>query len=303
MDVIPQNVHWLIPEENVPCDVFLHFRGQFPLVLAAGQPVTLTILDKLAKANCSHIYHRRGDIDSWSSWASRRHQAQSAVGAKEIDQEAKFGNKRAELISYLRKSVLKKSEGIQELDHALKSGLEILLKVVRSPMLDWYFHQFHEPPNLFQHNARVALTATVFALMQTKATEKEIESFLFASLIHELEGDPATSISTIASQETIAALANSKRPVPEAVIKHIQFHDELCSGKGFPGNCKKSQIPPLGRIFTLFNHFDHYRLKDAGSRRARFDQARKLMTARKDDYAEEFWDDFWAFWEKHLEIV
>jgi len=303
MDVIPQNVHWLIPEENVPCDIFLHFRGQFPLVLAAGQPVTLTILDKLAKANCVHIYHRRGDSDTWNTWANRRHETKFAVRENGGDQEAKFGNKRAELISYLRRSVIKKSEGSPELDYALKIGLEVLMKVVRSPMLDWYFHQFHEPPNLLQHNARVALTAVVFALMHTKSSEEEIESFLFASLIHELEGDPANSISKIASQETLAALASSKRPVPEAVIRHIQFQDELCSGKGFPSNCTKNQIPTLGRIFTLFNHFDHYRLKDAVSRRARFEQARKLMTARQDDYADEFWDAFWAFWEKHMEVV
>lgn len=303
MDVIPQNVHWLLPEESVPCDIFLHFRGQFPLVLNSGKTVTTDVLEKLAKAKCSYVYVRQSDTPAWNAWKVKRHETALVVSKEKSAPEDRFGNKRAELISYLRKSVQKKSEGAKELDAALKSGLESLLKVVRSPMLDWYFHQFHEPPNLFFHNARVALTSATFAFLHSKTTEKEIESFIFASLIHELEGDPLTSINTIVSQETLAALEKSKRPVPEEVIDFIQLHDELCSGKGFPNNCPKEKIPTLGRVFTLFNHFDHYRLKDANSRRARFEQAKKLMTARKGDYDDALWPLFWEFWEKHMEIV
>ena len=40
MDVVPQNLHWLIPEEAAPCDIFLHFRGQNALGLPRGQIIS-----------------------------------------------------------------------------------------------------------------------------------------------------------------------------------------------------------------------------------------------------------------------
>jgi len=305
MDVVPQNVHWLIPEENCPCDIFLHFRGQFPKTVEAGQPFTIATLEKLARAKCYYIYIRKIDLPAWEAWAAKRHAVSAtSLPAKESDESSDlYGNKRAELMSYLRKVVQKRDEADKNLDSALAAATALLQKVINTPMLDWYFQQFHEPPHSFQHNGRVALTTTTFALLYSLAKENELESLIYSTVIHELEGSPETSMKTVASQTTLAQLEKAKHPVPSEVIALIQVQDELCSGKGFPNNRKKNELPLQTRIFSLFNHFDHFRLKDGISRRARFQQAKKQMEARKGDYDQELWESFWDFWENRVEIM
>lgn len=283
MDVVPQNVHWLMPEESVPCDIFLHFRGQFPLLLGSGMPVNAAVLEKLAKIKCTSIYLRRTDLPLWEKWATRRHQTEITLENSEADTKGLYGNKRSELISYIQKSFYPKDENDTDLGQALKTAQELLQKVVRSPMLDWYFHQFHEPPHLLHHNARVAISSATFAVHKKLLNEKEIETAIFSSLIHELEGDPTVNIKFVVSQQTLATLEKSKHPVPEGVIELIRFQDELCSGKGFPKNCTLNSIPLAVRIFTLFNHLDHYKMQDGSSRRARFERAKQTMTARETD--------------------
>jgi response regulator RpfG family c-di-GMP phosphodiesterase len=91
--------------------------------------------------------------------------------------------------------------------------------------------------------------------------------------------------------------------VPQEVIGLIRLHDELFSGKGFPKNIQGKDIPELVRAFSLFNHFDHYRLAASGTRRARFDQAKQKMTARKTDYDPGLWPKFWLFWENSVEAI
>lgn len=62
MDYIPQSVKWLMPEELSPCDIFLHFRGQYAIAVSSGQPFTLPTLTKLAKAGYAHVYVRKADL-------------------------------------------------------------------------------------------------------------------------------------------------------------------------------------------------------------------------------------------------
>ena len=56
MEIVPQHVRWLLPEEPCPCDIFMHFRGQYVMALPAGQPVSFKLLEKLALAKFPNIY-------------------------------------------------------------------------------------------------------------------------------------------------------------------------------------------------------------------------------------------------------
>lgn len=303
MDVIPQNIHWLIPEDQAPCDIFLHFRGQFAQALSRGNPISLPFLEKLAKANYSAFYIKESDLGAWNTWVGKRHPAVSAASKEKEEENNLYGNKRAELLSYMQKSLSARLENKGQLDSAMTGAAELVKKVIRHPMLDWYFQQFHEPPDLLQHNARVAYSTAIFGQLYPLGSEKELESIVFSAIIHELLGDPKESLKTVVSQQTLAQLEKEKQPVPKEVIEMIRLHDELCSGKGFPGNKKRAEIPPLVRVFTLFNHFDHYRQAATGTRRARFDQTKQKMQARMADYDPDLWPRFWDFWERFMEAV
>ena len=58
------------------------------------------------------------------------------------------------------------------------------------------------------------------------------------------------------------------------------------------------------RVFTLFNHFDHYRLMHAGTtRRNRYTKTKESMEERRADYDTDLLPLFWDFWERHVEAV
>lgn len=304
METIAQNVHWLIPEETSPCDIFLQFRGQFALGVGSGKPISFEFLHKLAKARYFHVYIRKEDAGAWETWVKQRHPAEIAPSAEnEPEEAAKYGNKRAEYISYMQKAVIVKDNSDAGLEKSFRSAIQLIQTIVKLPTMDWYFQQFHEPPNLFQHGARVTFPLTIFCLQHKLVTDKALEHLIFSSVIHELEGDPAESMQTVVSQQTLASLEKQGSPVPQEAIALIRLHDELCSGKGFPDNKKIPEIPMPVRVFTLFNHFDHYRLKATGTRRARFEATKRAMESRMADYDPLLWDSFWNFWERQAEAV
>jgi response regulator RpfG family c-di-GMP phosphodiesterase len=309
MDYIPQSVKWLTPEELSPCDIFLHFRGQYAIAVSSGQPFTIPTLTKFAKAGYAHVYVRLKDLPAWNSWVEKRHPIvdapKSDPRSEEKAAEAKslYGNKRAELQSYLQKVITGKNQGEAELRACFDKAMESIQRVCKSPMLDWYFQQFHEPPDLFNHNGRVAYASALFCYLHGLGNDKVIDNLVFSALIHELEGDPATSLKSVVSQTTLASLERNQRPVPQEVIALIRLHDELCSGAGFPNNRKQSEIPIEVRVFTLFNHFDHYRLQATGTRRVRYDRVKQQMMARKQDYDASLLAPFWELWDKHVELV
>lgn len=309
MDVISKNPHWLLPEEACPCDIFLHFRGKYALAISSGQVVSFKVLENMAKANCTRIYIRTQDERAWLAWTEKRHpkanQAEDQAKKKEDEHTQKrlYGNKRAELISYVQKSLNKKAEGDNSLNQAIIDSQKLMQKVVNLPTLDWYFQKFHDPADLFHHCGRVSYGLVLFLKLYNIGTEEEIEVACFSALIHELEGTPKENLKTVVSQQTLDHLEKKGHPVPKEVIEQIQLHDELCSGKGFPNNKKLNQIPMVVRAFTLFNHFDSLRLTNAGTRRSRFERTKEIMEARKEDYDPTLWPLFWMFWENYMEII
>lgn len=305
MEVVSKNVHWLLPEEPIPCDIFLYFRGQYASAVAAGQTVTCRLLEKLSKAHCSHVYIRRTDEPTWNEWTRTRCPRPTPPAEKE-DDDAKnglYGNKRAELLSYVQKAATKKIHDDRAFDDAQRNALALLQKLAKQPQLDWYFNQFHEPPDLFYHCGRVAYFLAIFLYLRKVALEDEIESICYSALIHELSGDLSANAKTVVSQQTLATLEKKRHPVPHEVIQLLELHDELCSGKGFPNNRKRAEIAVVVRAFTLFNHFDAYRALSSGTRRSRFERTKEAMTARQADYDPALWPLFWDFWEKQLEAV
>jgi len=308
MEVVSKNVHWLLPEEPCPCDIFLYFRGQYASALTAGQVIGLPLLEKLAKAQCAHVYIRREHEGLWAAWAAKRYPADapsSQPSAEERENTGKilYGNKRAELLSYVQKSLVKKAEGDKALDEAFDKALNTLQKIVRLPSLDWYFQRFHEPPVLFHHCGRVAFGLAIFLGLRKVATEEEVEAICYSALIHELEGGLDENAKAVVSRQTLEHLEKNQHPVPREVIQCIELHDELYSGKGFPNNRKASEIPVIVRAFSLFNHFDTYRARNSGTRRARFDKTKTTMQARRADFDPTLWILFWEFWERQVEAV
>ena len=305
MEYFPHSVHYLIPDDPSPCDLFLQFRGKFVTGNQKGLPVSVEFLEKLAKAKFSCVYIRGEDAKVWQEWVDTRH-PKVKVGKCEPTNEAalkKYGNKRFEYLGTMQKAIVPRVADDAEVTPACKNSLLAIQKVLRSSSLDWYFHQFHEPPDLFYHSARVTFLSTIFSLLHSPLDGPRLENFIYSMVIHELEGDPAKNLKTVVSEKTIEILEKQRCPVPEEVIEYIRNQDELASGSGFPKQKRGNEVLLEQRIFSFFNHLDHNRLVFTGTRRARLDATRKKMEAAKIDYDSALWNKFWDFLEKEIEVV
>ena len=318
MDFLAQSVIWLSPDANSPCDIHFFFRGQYPLALPAGQPVSFEFLQKLGRAGYSHIYIKVTDEEKWAGWVQQRlgkaenkaeNKAHNNAETKDSARSERdslselYGNKRAEYLSYIQKNLHIKDATKKKIPEAKEKTETLINSVIKSPVLDWYFNKFHEPPDLFYHGARVTYSALLFSVFHGLFDQKKLEDFAFSMIIHEIEGDPAENAKAIVSQVTVDYLAKKKIPVPQSVLDLIRMQDELYSGKGFPKQLKTVQVPMEIRVFSYFNLFDHYRLKAKGTRRSRIDATKKKMEERAKDFDPDLWDKFWSFWEEQWEAI
>jgi hypothetical protein len=303
MEMVPQNIVWLIPEELAPCDLFLFFRGQFVQGVAANNPLNFRFFEKLAQAKVNQIYVKKTDISLWQIWQEKRlSSAPTSAGTK-----AKQGNqnesvKRAELISYLRKQIHPRNPGDKKVESSMESSFLAIQKISQTPMLDWYFQQFHEPPDLFYHNARVAFLSLYVSIYYGLLSEKENSDLIFSSLIHELQGDPSEVNKSIASEITLKILEKSKHPIPKEVIQLIQMQDEHCDGSGFPNGLDGTSLKTETKIFSIANHIDHLRLREGGTRKAKSDRAKQKMQKQASFFDSGLFQKFWEVCDTQLEL-
>lgn len=306
MDFVPIPREWLLPEDKSPCDIYLHFRGKFARSLTAGAVISWDFVEKSVRTQWPFVYVKKTDLAAWHSFARARH-AITAPDLKEGETATRtenlYGNKRAEYVSFMKKAVILRQQGDPRLDVAVQNAAQTIQRVIQNPILDWYFNQFHEPPDLFYHSARVTFLTAIYCSLHPLLDQKNIELLIFSSVIHELSGDPTQALNKVVSQATVDQLEKGKHPVPADVMKLVKMHDELVSGKGFPNNLSGESIPVSIRVFSLVHHFEHYRMKQSGTRRARLEAVKKAMEARRQDFDSALWPEFWKFVETDVEVM
>lgn len=305
---IPVNIHYLLVNETCPGDLYLFFRGQYAALRKAQEKLEPKILEKILLTKSPFFYIHPHEKDVWQEWINARRKCsiqstETKESEKKGEEQGRFGNKRAEFLSYARKAIIPRDSSTSRSDAQMDKALSTIENVIRSPLLDWYFHQFHEPPDLFQHNARVTYGVATFCIINSVKTDCTLEDLIHSCVIHELEGDPKETAKKVASQVTLQIMEKKKYSVSKKVQDLIKCQDELFSGKGAPKNLKKEEIPFAIRIFSLFNIFDHYRVNTSGTRRSRFDRVKKNMEARKEDFDPILWTLFWSYWEDQVEGI
>ncbi|MCO5141996.1 MAG: hypothetical protein M9962_02775 [Oligoflexia bacterium] len=305
---IPVNIHYLLVNEACPADLFIFFRGQYAPLRKAQEALEPKIIEKILLTKSPFFYVNPSDWPQWKKWIDARYKKNTSSSSdtaskKNTEEDSLFGNKRAEFLSYARKTLHPRDSSSSRTEQQMDHALNAIEKVIRTPLLDWYFNQFHEPPDLFQHNARVTFGVATFCLINSIKTDYALEELIHSCIIHELEGDPKETSKKVASQTTLQIMEKKKYSVPKKVLDLIKIQDELYSGKGSPKNLKGEDVPYAIRIFSLFNLFDHYRVNTSGTRRSRFDRVKKSMESRKDDFDPVLWTLFWSYWEEQVEGI
>lgn len=302
------HISWLIPGEKTPCDILFYFRGKYVVALKAGGEITLEFVAKLFKTEYPLAYIEKTKQAAWQSWTQTRHPhlitAVATTSTSGAAQSKPYGNKRSEFLSYLQRGVVARNANESTQQALLDQAAEAVKYALKSPSWDWYFQQFHEPPTLFYHCARVTYLCALLWLRSGLEKNANLEYLLQSAMIHELVGDPGVATNIIVSECTIKMIEEDKRPIQKEIIDLIRMHDELISGKGFPNKLGEAQLPLSSRIFSLCNHFDHNRLRAPGnSRRARFEHSKKTMEAHREDYDSSLWQVFWKMLTEEYEMV
>jgi HD-GYP domain-containing protein (c-di-GMP phosphodiesterase class II) len=316
MELLSVHTSWLIPGEKTPCDIYFYFRGTYVVALKQSTEISLDFMSKLLKTEYPLAYVAKDKEALWTAWTNNRHphlleKQESIASPAENKKKQLYGNKRAEFVSYAQKSIIprdstKPNSGVSGINNAdmIENAVAAIEQAIQGPTWDWYFEQFHEPPDLFYHAGRVTIMATLLAISSDTLSDSELETLILSTLIHEIQGDPSKSFGTVISEQTLKIMSDEKRPIAKEIIDQIRMQDELVNGNGFPNKLKGDQISNIIKIFTLANHLDHYRIKAiASSRRAKLDLCKKSMTARKADYDSMLWDQFWKMLEQDFEVV
>ncbi len=303
MEMTPQNTVWLVPEEAAPCDLYLHFRGKYILGVAANSPVSFSFLEKISQAKLRTMYIKKEDLKKFEAWKEDRyHESSTNLSSIKPESQQRAANKRPELISYLRKTFLAKNQEDKKVVVSLEKAFDTLQLAANSSILDWYFQQFHEPPTLLFHNGRVAIFSLYISHYFGLLTEEENKNLALSSLIHELEGDPASMPKTIASEVTLKNLEKMKHPFPKEVIQLIQNQDEFCDGTGFPKALKSEKLHLATKIFSLSNQFDHLRLREGGTRKSKYERTKQKLLKEQTRYEANLLQKLFEICETQLEI-
>lgn len=303
MEMTPQNTVWLVPEEAAPCDLYLHFRGKYILGVAANGPVSFSFLEKISQAKLRTMYIKKEDFKKFEAWKESRYGIPSGDSSStKSDPQNKSANKRPELFSYLRKTFMARNQDDKKIVGSLENAFETLQSAASSSILDWYFQQFHEPPSLLFHNGRVTLLALYISHYLGLLTDEENKNLAISSLIHELEGDPASPPKTIASEVTLKNLERMKHPFSKEVIQLIQNQDEFCDGTGFPKGMKSEKLHTATKIFSVSNQFDHVRLREGGTRKSKYERTKQKLLKEQSRFDSSLLQKVFEICETQLEI-
>lgn len=303
MEMIPQNTVWLVPEEAAPCNLYLYFRGKYIQGVAANGPVTFAFLEKITQAKLKIIYINKSDLSAWMDWQLKRHLETDQQSNENKSPAVPANNKRPELISYLRKTFAAKNEEDKKISGALEKAFTSLQEAANSSLLDWYFQQFHEPPTLLHHNGRVALLALYLSHFFALLSDEENKNLAISTLIHELEGDPASQQKSLASELTLKKIESAKRPFPKEIIQLIQVQDEFFDGTGYPKGLSANELKLPSKLFSIVNQFDHIRLREGGTRKARYDRTKQKLLKDQGHFDPNLLQKFFECCETQLEIV
>jgi hypothetical protein len=304
MNYLSRSIHFFLLGETAPCDIYFYFRGRHVTGLAQNAPISFEFLEKIHKAKYLFVQIKKTDAKAWDAWVAGRYARLSAAqDDQKLVKQAQASAKRAEYLSYILKTINIKKPNDTVFVEAWEKALWSIQSVVQHPILNWYYQQPHEPADLFLHSARVVGTLALFTSYHGILEETEVDAVLLATLLHELQGDPLKPQNLASSVATLETLELEKRRVAKNVLELIEKQDELCSGKGFPNNLRSVEIPISMKVFSLFNHYDHYRLAHNGSRRVRHDAAKAIMEKRKADFDSNIWPLFWQFLEQQVDIL
>lgn len=287
---------WLMPGESVPCSVYFYFRGKYVKGMSASEPISIDLLAKLSKVKYSTAYIKEEDLPIFNEWKTSRHphlqqeldnnEANSKANGK--DRKNGGNEQRTSFISYAQKQLALRNASDEKLVRAVSDTARVFRKVVEDPLLDWFFKNGYENLEILQHNARVSYMTALFCISHELLDIQETENLVFSAIIHELKGDPKTSIGQGVSQQTIEYLEKKQHAVPAAVMELLHNHDELANGKGLPNQKESHEVMIANKIFSICNHFDHYRLNHFGNTRR--DRLKKTITAMEEK--SEMFDSF-----------
>ena len=279
-DLVEIDLGYLLADQASPCSIYLFHAGEFRKTFLAGERIALADLAEMRERFYSTGFVSDAELETWDKFRLARHirskkleiltdRAPSLKDRKILPQDS-FRNG---FVSYVFSAVTISTEGELE-EKRLHLCQQFFRKVTKDTSIEWYFDKL-DMDTTVKHGARTSFLSLLFASFNLpKMSLDSLETLVVSGILHQLEGDPASTSGLTTSVRTLRVLKENGRPISEKIITAIGDHDERFNGCGSPRGLVGDKINPLSRIFSIVNLFDHTYLRtQAASRRLRMDQS------------------------------
>lgn len=286
-----------------PCSVFIYYKKNYISILHENQLITPDIYHKLVHHFYGVGFIKKESALQWKAWQKKRYPQDHPIEVVSFEnscpqktpEDTKTQKFRNEFFKFAESKIQYQTDA-PERQTGASEALVKLQDVVDNKILNWFFQSPLSTP-LVHHSARVTYLCILFSEVYLGALPSKAKELLaISALIHELHGDPEVDDGTCISLKTLEILKEKKHPLPKEVIEVISQQDELYSGNGAPRKLKGSDILVVSRIFSIVNHYEHYRLRNpGGTRRVRHERAIDLMKKREADFDPKLFKLFQSF--------
>ncbi|MBL6990247.1 MAG: hypothetical protein ISR65_10735 [Bacteriovoracaceae bacterium] len=249
---------FLIPDYESPCGIFIHYKGKFLQAVKKGEIIGLPFVAKMYEDGNYFCYIQETEKKQWVEWFRVNRFKYKVEFEKLFKPLNERSVDKAKYISYALKKI-DVTGALEKREEVVPAAQNIFREMVHDPLIDWFFTASFEKENK-EHTARVTYLFILFREFFPELVEhSQFNSLILSSIIHELRGSPFSLENKVASVATLDYLTKKKIVLPSVIVQLIRQHDELADGSGNPSKLKEDQIPEEVRVFSVLDHFDHYR--------------------------------------------
>lgn len=260
----------LLPEEKLPCDIYLLVDDKYIKFKHAGDHLPMSRHEQFMTQNLVSVYLKGEDFKTYIDWMTSLKKLKENELITELGEENRESIKQRELI----KEKVYETFIDQELDSEKVSILEdqvseFVAQAATNQLTLAVLAKFPKyTRTIVEHSVNVANLAVFIAMAAGHSHQYVLENVYLGALFHDYGMIKVPENALLNKQGSLytqyiqehplkgAAVLKKIRSIPEPVLAIIEQHHEQFNGEGFPKGLKGSNIYELAQIVSLANYID-----------------------------------------------
>jgi putative nucleotidyltransferase with HDIG domain len=275
----------LIPNEGLPCVIYLYIDFRFITYRVEGDVIDRAIYDRLERNKVNNIFIKKEDYKKFTDWVQAQTLGKTAELLSKEFKEVR-DNARRKLMD-----VFHSNHPDKMVAQAIGASKKIVVELMRTPYAVKSLKQLQTySQGTVEHSVNVSILSTYLAMQMGYTHQTILNHVGMGGLLHDI-GKLVVTTTDDDTKETIdkkmlghpqlgVQLLEKQDKIPEEVKMIILQHHERYDGMGVPNKLRGAQIYDLARIVSIANSFDEF-VVDApsGDLNSRQQHAVKQLTA------------------------